>query len=534
MSDRGRPVLGLLAARLDGPARQQLAEAVPAALASAVAAARGRDAGEGPGDGAAGSSASDLTGALCAALGLVLMAAPPERAGSLLRALSPEMRLTALTWLVNATALSLRRGHGAAEAAELEALRAALDWGRAWPLEQVAAMVRQAARGEDLREILMALRERDEPAAAALRDHLFGFEDLGQLSDAELQHVLGRVDNATLALSMAGSSETLAQRLLSNISDRRAALVRDDAELYAEAEPLEVERARGRLLSTARHLYESGMVSVYLGSVSQLRPGPGEGDPAEDSEAGDGAGKAGQPGEAGPAADAGQPPPRRAWDRGLGLGLGLAVGAAALTAAGLLALLEVEPAGPGSSGTVGAAGRRSPSAAAPRVAIQRSTAEDTGTPDGSAAAPAPGALDPGQVYRTGQVEAVLQFPGRESDSAVTARAATVEVAASTEVSRPEPSSAEAAGPDSTATGTGDLYLRLGRVRVTVTGTCFAVQTPVVRAEGQAGAVYRVRTALDGTTEVRVERGPVDLSAPGAGSVAARLESGDGRRVRAGR
>ena len=74
-------------------------------------------------------------------------------------------------------------------------------------------------------------RKVDAEAATIIQSHLFDFEDLIRLRSQELQLLLGRVDNATLARSLVDADEVVAQRLFANASDRRATAAGRDGTL---------------------------------------------------------------------------------------------------------------------------------------------------------------------------------------------------------------------------------------------------------------------------------------------------------------
>ena len=290
-----------------------------------------------------------------------------------------------------------------------------------------------------------------------------------------------------------------------------------EAERYAGAEADEVERAQGRLVATARHLYEMGHVSTYLGSV----PGPAAGAPPE---------AGGEPGDeegGGPKAEAEamtEPlPSQRPGRRRLWLATGLA--SAALAAAGVAGMVlgrgqASAPPQVVAGGSHGASGRLGApvSGSGSRVAVGRARP----------AVPGARRLAPGEVLRTGDVDAVLEFSGRDPTAAdAEGAAAVVEVSADSEVQRPDL-------PGEAPEESGDLYLRVGRVRVVVARGEFTVRTPVARLGAGAGAVFRVRVVLDGTSEVRVEEGVVALHPSQDPTVALALGPGQGRRVRPAR
>ena len=101
-----------------------------------------------------------------------------------------------------------------------------------------------------------------------VQSHLFDFGDLIRLRDAELQALLGACDNANLARALFDSGEPIRDRILANVSDRRAALLEDETDLHAEATEDEIDLARREILARARVLYERGTITTYFGYSS--------------------------------------------------------------------------------------------------------------------------------------------------------------------------------------------------------------------------------------------------------------------------
>ncbi|MDP7448357.1 MAG: FliG C-terminal domain-containing protein, partial [Candidatus Latescibacteria bacterium] len=140
----------------------------------------------------------------------------------------------------------------------------------------------RALRGtRRLRRALSATAETNAEAAAIIQSHLFDFEDLTRLRTKELQLLLGRIDNATLARSLVEASDRVADRIFTNASDRRALLLREELELYVELTPEEIEGARSEVMAMIRTLYERGDITTYFGSI---RRADGEGDTDDEEE----------------------------------------------------------------------------------------------------------------------------------------------------------------------------------------------------------------------------------------------------------
>ena len=74
-------------------------------------------------------------------------------------------------------------------------------------------------------------------------------------------------------------------------------------------------------------------------------------------------------------------------------------------------------------------------------------------------------------------------------------------------------------------GRGEVRLRAGTLRVVALDSTAALETPLVRVTGEAGAAYRVRVGLDATTRLTALRGTLlALPADGKGG-GTRIEEG---------
>jgi hypothetical protein len=172
--------------------------------------------------------------------------------------------------LATSTQLSVARPLTRQERSLLEELRRQSS-AETFGVHPACAMLRALRGTRRLRRALTATAKVDAEAATIIQSHLFDFEDLIRLRSQELQLLLGRVDNATLARSLVDADEVVAQRLFANASDRRAVLLRDEMELYAELTPAEVELARSDIMATVRTLYERGDITTYFGSPARHR-----------------------------------------------------------------------------------------------------------------------------------------------------------------------------------------------------------------------------------------------------------------------
>ena len=113
---------------------------------------------------------------------------------------------------------------------------------------------------------LDALTESDEELAAEVRRLLFVFEDIVKLDDRAIQLVLREADQKDLALALRGVSEDVTARILGNLSQRGAEMLREEMEYQPPQRKRVVEEAQGRIVGIVRRLEESGDIVLSRGA----------------------------------------------------------------------------------------------------------------------------------------------------------------------------------------------------------------------------------------------------------------------------
>jgi len=86
----------------------------------------------------------------------------------------------------------------------------------------------------------------------------FVFEDLRKLDDLEIQSVLRDVDAATLALALTTASDELMTRILANMGNRGAMLLREEVSFLGSPPAADVETAQQAILSVYRAFASGG------------------------------------------------------------------------------------------------------------------------------------------------------------------------------------------------------------------------------------------------------------------------------------
>ena len=116
------------------------------------------------------------------------------------------------------------------------------------------------------RNVLDTIAEQDSELGEEVRRLLFVFEDIARLDDRSIQLVLREVDQRDLALALRGVEENVKERLLSNMSERGAQMLREEMEFQPPQKKRVVEEAQGRIVGVVRRLEDAGTLVIGRGA----------------------------------------------------------------------------------------------------------------------------------------------------------------------------------------------------------------------------------------------------------------------------
>lgn len=125
----------------------------------------------------------------------------------------------------------------------------------------VAEVLNLADRASE-KAILEGLEAEDPDLVDQIRRLMFVFEDIMRVNDKGIQAVLKEVDNSELALALKTASGDLQGKILKNMSERAAALIKEDMEYMGPVRVADVEAAQQRIVDIVRRLEEAGEVVV--------------------------------------------------------------------------------------------------------------------------------------------------------------------------------------------------------------------------------------------------------------------------------
>ena len=108
--------------------------------------------------------------------------------------------------------------------------------------------------------IMGALKEDDEDLMVAIQESMFVFDNLIMSDDKSMQIIIRSVDTEDLVLGLKGADEPLSEKILSCMSTRAAANVRDEMEALGPVRLTEVQEAQKRIINVARRLSDEGSI----------------------------------------------------------------------------------------------------------------------------------------------------------------------------------------------------------------------------------------------------------------------------------
>lgn len=132
----------------------------------------------------------------------------------------------------------------------------------------VAGMLNVSDRSTE-RSILDGLSKDKPELADEIRRLMFVFEDLIKLSDKDIQTVLKNIETAQWAMALKNASQPLQDKILGNMSQRAAEMLREEMDFLGKVRLSEVEAMQQRIVDVVRTLEDAGQVARPTGEEDE-------------------------------------------------------------------------------------------------------------------------------------------------------------------------------------------------------------------------------------------------------------------------
>lgn len=196
------------------------------------------------------------------AVAVVLSELPARKSSEILGLLEENVRLGAVSRMTDSVSVTVEAKKRIAEMVykRLETLTGeagAVGARGEQPLRKVAVILRNL--GKELRDgLLAALQEKDSEAGEKVAGLMVLWEDITEVTDRSLQEALREIDSAKLALALVKADETITKKIKSNISERAAEAIDEEASLMSAPKKDDIAQAREEIVEALRKMNEKG------------------------------------------------------------------------------------------------------------------------------------------------------------------------------------------------------------------------------------------------------------------------------------
>lgn len=123
------------------------------------------------------------------------------------------------------------------------------------PVLHIAEAFREIEK-PDRRDLIESIREENPDIAAELQKAMYRFEDLIDLDDRSVQAILAQIDSATLQDALFEADEEIIEKIMSNLSRRAAATLREELAYQRAVSPAQSKLAREAVASVIGEIDE--------------------------------------------------------------------------------------------------------------------------------------------------------------------------------------------------------------------------------------------------------------------------------------
>lgn len=132
---------------------------------------------------------------------------------------------------------------------------------RAGGVESVASMLNVCDRSTE-RTLMDGLGSDDPDLVEEIRRLMFVFDDIGKFGQKEIQTVLKVVESSQWALALKGANPDLKDKILSNMSQRAADMLREEMEFLGAVKLSAVEEQQQKIVDAIRGLEDAGEIEL--------------------------------------------------------------------------------------------------------------------------------------------------------------------------------------------------------------------------------------------------------------------------------
>ncbi len=131
-------------------------------------------------------------------------------------------------------------------------------------VELVATILNQMDRTLES-QLLEKIEDATPELAEKIKQLMFTFEDLMEIDDKGIQILLKEISSEELSLALKGASDQIKTKIFSNMSERAAAMLKEDLEAMGPARASDVEKAQMSIAMVGKRLDAEGKIIISRG-----------------------------------------------------------------------------------------------------------------------------------------------------------------------------------------------------------------------------------------------------------------------------
>jgi len=199
------------------------------------------------------------------AIAVILSELPPKRGSEVIGTLGDDVRVNVISRMTSVNNIPHEAKMRIAQMirTRLEDLKASQAGGTALQvspeqsLRKIAVIVRNLDK--EIRDgVLEAIRQKDQEAGDKIANLMVVWEDVALVVGRSLQQALRGIDERQLALALHEAPDEIADKIKSNISERAAGMVNEEASLMSAPKKEDINQARETIVDALRELNGKG------------------------------------------------------------------------------------------------------------------------------------------------------------------------------------------------------------------------------------------------------------------------------------
>jgi flagellar motor switch protein FliG len=119
------------------------------------------------------------------------------------------------------------------------------------------------------RSLLENLAQEDPDLVEEIRRLMFVFEDINKFTAKDIQTMLKNVETSQWAMALKGASEELKTKILGNMSQRAADMLREEIDYLGPVRLSNVEQMQQQIVDIVRRLEDAGEISLQANDEAE-------------------------------------------------------------------------------------------------------------------------------------------------------------------------------------------------------------------------------------------------------------------------